>query len=217
MQHSSLPTVPHLGTYLSYTYLLTYYFTRRILCDSLFASPSPSPSPPVAAGVVLFYDLLLSSGGWNATDYCTLRLTVYSIHEAGRGERTKGRVRLFLFFLCSLSLFFFLSFSLSLRIVTRTRKRQIDRRTESLNSLRLASPRSWNSPACLKPPFFGLRPFSVFCSPLLLFFSHSPSINLSNNPEQANKLSIITTSNGHPTVQNRTLPPLANSARMPSG
>lgn len=132
VQHSTLPTIPHLGTYLSYTYLLTYYFTRRILCDSLFASPSPSPSPLLLLFCsTLSYSLSSARGEWNATNYCALRLTVYSIHEAGRGARTKRRVWLFFFFFCSLSLFFSFFLSPSLRIVTRTRKRQTDRQRAS--------------------------------------------------------------------------------------
>lgn len=116
--------------------------------------------------------------------YCTLRLTVYSIHEAGRGGRTKGRVRLFLFFFCSLSLFFL--FFLSLSSNRHANAKETDRQTDReplLSSPRLASPRSWNSPACLKPLFpfsgFGLFPFFVPPPPLLFFFFLSPSINQS--------------------------------------
>lgn len=99
--------------------------------------------------------------------------------DEGRGGRGGSGFSSLSF--CVLSLFFFLFFflSLSLRIVTRTRKRQTDRQTESLNSLRLASPRSWNSPACLKPPFSRASAFFRFLfppPPLLLSFSINQSI-----------------------------------------
>lgn len=99
--------------------------------------------------------------------------------DEGRGRR--GGSGFSSFFSVFSSFFsFFLSLSLSLRIVTRTRKRQTDRQTESLNSLRLAS--VVEQPCLPKTPFFffGLRPFSVFCSPLLFFFFFlSPSISQS--------------------------------------
>lgn len=146
-----------------------------------FLLPRYRPRPPCCCSTIS-YSLSRARGEWNATNYRTLRLTVYSIHEAGRGGggRTKGRVRLFLFFFLFSLLFFFLSFSLSLSSNRHANAKKTDRQTESLNSLRLASPRFGRGtalPACLNPLFsfsgFGLFPFFVPPPPPLLLLSFS--------------------------------------------
>lgn len=83
--------------------------------------------------------------------------------DEGRGRRGGSG---FSSFFSVFSLFFFLfSSSLSLRIVTRTRKEQTDRQTD--REFQLSSPRSWNSPACLKPLFlFRASAFFRFLFPL---------------------------------------------------
>lgn len=182
-----------------------------------FLLPRPRPRPPCCCCSVLLSLALFQARAGSGMQPTIVLSDSPSIQfmrqDEGRGRRGGSG---FSFFFCVLSPFF-LSFFLSESSSERERDRQTDRQTESLNSLRLASPQSWNSPACLKPPLFRASAFFRFFVSPLFFFALSPSIYLSNNPEQANKFSIITTSNGHPTLQNRTLPPLANSARMPSG
>lgn len=98
------------------------------------------------------------------------------------GGRTKGRVRLFLFFFLFSLLFFSFFLSLSLSSNRHANAKETDRQTDrepQLSSPRLASV---VEQACLPKTLFsfsGFGLFPFFVSPLLLLFFLSPSINQS--------------------------------------
>lgn len=179
---TTLPTLPHRNTYLSYTYDLLTTLPGGF-CATCFLLPRYRPRPPCCCCSVL-RSLTLSQARAGSGMQPTIVLSdspSIQFMRQDEGGRTKGRVRLFLFFFCSLSLFF-LSFSLSLSSNRHANAKETDRQTDrepQLSSPRLASV---VKQACLpKTPFFFFRASAFFKffvppPPPLLLLVLSPSI-----------------------------------------